>query len=1688
MAKVFRPKISFHDSKTGAISSVTIDDTTLNSIESPGKVELKFDYNNLKDVDSDGYVKFVDRTDVLRVVGEVTNFDMFFRAPSIIYPKYNFLREINMFQASPFEAVEPGCIHFKTKWEIASDGEFKNDLEVIEVTQGDLTVLKKIFNCEKDLFVRVIYYGRTTSGSEHELVSNIRCFTSKDQTTADYEDLVRIIDSKNITFGVCSLPKLAVNLGWINNENEYNELAKTRFYNLFENPVVKTGRLTHVEQNPMNSDNKRIIGQINWSDDSGGEFSCEYVNLECSDISGQGRVVYGDLPSEVSPRFSNVEGKFYIGFLSTEINMFRENAWIYHNIPDGWFKHDWVFISKIGSLNSLDNSQFFSTQNMTSWTSWSLESSTQLDRSRVLNSEWKTSWYALKNLDKNKCSCDVNVNGKRLNPDDFKGKENIDIDVLFTGSVSRISVDIQSVYYTINVKEKTQLQNDTQRFSVTIEPKYFDGESNVGRGFCGDVVEQCILNVTLTVNGVVKMFKFLVNVGDVSVYDKNFDKMGIVVKYDDGSVKYKCVPYKYIDGNEIGFLGCPRISKVYDVVGFLCKVTKESDMFNQDVDRFYVFHTDSFSYGRKLTTQDIGIVDLIDPSDIGKVVYFKFQGNKKTIDCRNFINGKFSFDRNHNRYRLDSFTLSATSMSGNIEYGCPFSGQLEMSMFIVAREVSLWVKSIETIQSKTSAKNTYYTCNVNDVPSVNNISNGQDLGDNVSGYDYLLKTIDNFDDEISIDCSAVHYCDDCGEYHVVKSMDGMSLRHKNNDSMKPGLVEIVDGESNDTASISHYSNPVNCKPLEGSVNLTLGKDSSNDPKVNINKGMMDGNPGYSTMSTVSLRWVDRSGDLSSGHQTVYVNNGDVLVKGGKFDLTANQPLIDGVWNELVSSGNINTSNINYGGAIINGTPVRSFKWKRERVLQVSGESPYTNFPVLNCTFANIVSRSALKEFGVSSLGSFHMDFYDFFRFLTGDDSGVYWLDFKDFFTSNTFLSSDNVGVTNDINLSIQHYGEFGFNRIIGDYVETSSGFHVKMDYTETSSGPSHNIFNSDLSCGDMVMGVYTNLSSESDDSITLHQDGFVLYKSGGTINQELISKIKLKYPSFISLGSDRSFSYIAGRNILTGGQVRVEPNNEIDMGCLGAIFSRGSFRFYKFDKNKTLKKSAYHKLLSSRNNKPEQLISTITNSGTWNDYIGMKWVDIIKNKMTGIGFNNNYGNNRFMGLWSMESSDFMKLLGCSSYEILLRHLPNYQPPGNDYLGGYKFLNGGYEVKRVLITCTVGDGTSTEIRLGCYYVDMNDNILYRHLGNVGGSSGGGTLVSVSAVDKVSDAQENLYLYKNTVKSSFVWYSDYNDMSNINIDVSFLEQIKLTYPTFKWCSYDRNLDLDYMSGIDMVVLDVKFDTPKVVTAQTLRLFSDQFTPRQISDQPIASPHAPRHDSPLLRTVSDGLRRISKYVETSSYFSNFTVKKMSGFGMSGKFFAENILGIVYNSSALMSQLSEYINSESDQSYSPQQTSVTWAYDDVMYGWSPQLLMLDRSRPSQYDQNDRVGLEHLCNKEFVMYKTAPSYSPGTNDGFDYYPGYHTFHNRQSFVFGLSVSFLGDPTGGNESTFIVYSPVSCSRTNITGFVYGKPSGDDLLRLPLRNERIHYLVNNEYVKLLYQSESGSSYSDPKRYQVTWYGN
>lgn len=238
MAKVFQPKISFHDSKTGAISSVTIDDTTLNSIESPGKVELKFDYNNLKDVDSDGNVKYVDRSDAVRELSKVVGNTAIFDVPEIIQPKYNYTDNLGEFIASPFKASVSGCVHVRTIWTLSSfdnfDDSSSSDKNVtLTKSTGDLTKANLASFPKNDIFYCKCTYVATYGGEEISLTSNIRTVYRGNTEKLSYDGIKNVVKNMDVSTGLMSLATICQKLGWIDNSSEYTRDIENRFMRFF---------------------------------------------------------------------------------------------------------------------------------------------------------------------------------------------------------------------------------------------------------------------------------------------------------------------------------------------------------------------------------------------------------------------------------------------------------------------------------------------------------------------------------------------------------------------------------------------------------------------------------------------------------------------------------------------------------------------------------------------------------------------------------------------------------------------------------------------------------------------------------------------------------------------------------------------------------------------------------------------------------------------------------------------------------------------------------------------------------------------------------------------------------------------------------------------------------------------------------------------------------------------------------------------------------------------------------------------------------------------------------------------------------------------------------------------------------------------------------------------------------------
>lgn len=238
MSKVFQPKISFHDSTTGAISSVTIDDETLNSIESPGKVELKFDYDNVNDVDSDGNVKYVDRGDVvselMKSIGNAAIFDV----PTIIKPSYNYTENIGEFEASSFNSSVPGCNHVRTVWELSAFDDFNdrsstNKNVIITVSSGDLSRVNIGTYPKGDIFYCRCTYVASLNGEEISLTSTVRTIFTGNTDKLEYDGIKNQINSLDVSSGLMSVASLCYRFGWISDMSQYTSQVEERFMRHF---------------------------------------------------------------------------------------------------------------------------------------------------------------------------------------------------------------------------------------------------------------------------------------------------------------------------------------------------------------------------------------------------------------------------------------------------------------------------------------------------------------------------------------------------------------------------------------------------------------------------------------------------------------------------------------------------------------------------------------------------------------------------------------------------------------------------------------------------------------------------------------------------------------------------------------------------------------------------------------------------------------------------------------------------------------------------------------------------------------------------------------------------------------------------------------------------------------------------------------------------------------------------------------------------------------------------------------------------------------------------------------------------------------------------------------------------------------------------------------------------------------
>lgn len=229
MSKVFNPTVTYHSPTDGGSVNLTIDDQTLHDLANNGEVDLRFDYNESDDVDTEGRVEFVDKKKATLELESVVNFEKYFKKPRIVKPEYNSLAFEGILKASPFEPIQAGWTHFKTIWTISLASNFiDTDLEQknvsLTITTGDLTSAR-LANFPKGdrLFVRCEYYGRSSSGEESSLFSSVRILTvGENPNQIAYNSIVSLLLEKDLSSGLISFPRLAKTIGWIANEEDYN--------------------------------------------------------------------------------------------------------------------------------------------------------------------------------------------------------------------------------------------------------------------------------------------------------------------------------------------------------------------------------------------------------------------------------------------------------------------------------------------------------------------------------------------------------------------------------------------------------------------------------------------------------------------------------------------------------------------------------------------------------------------------------------------------------------------------------------------------------------------------------------------------------------------------------------------------------------------------------------------------------------------------------------------------------------------------------------------------------------------------------------------------------------------------------------------------------------------------------------------------------------------------------------------------------------------------------------------------------------------------------------------------------------------------------------------------------------------------------------------------------------------------
>lgn len=181
MAEQFYPKIVFHNLFTGKTVNITLDDGSITSIVPNQPLTLNFNYSIDKDVDNDGYITYVDKTEVLEKLAGVVGWSIIIAKPTINQELDNSNLCTGVLNFSTATTAVEGFTINHTETEITistfpdlNDSTSLDKNTVVTLRQGNIYRYEiPSFNNSKTQYVCIKYKGTVDTKGSFEIKSDI---------------------------------------------------------------------------------------------------------------------------------------------------------------------------------------------------------------------------------------------------------------------------------------------------------------------------------------------------------------------------------------------------------------------------------------------------------------------------------------------------------------------------------------------------------------------------------------------------------------------------------------------------------------------------------------------------------------------------------------------------------------------------------------------------------------------------------------------------------------------------------------------------------------------------------------------------------------------------------------------------------------------------------------------------------------------------------------------------------------------------------------------------------------------------------------------------------------------------------------------------------------------------------------------------------------------------------------------------------------------------------------------------------------------------------------------------------------------------------------------------------------------------------------------------------------------------